>query len=472
MSDPRPAPPLVVAPFQLDSLRAAAGTDVLAPDGHVPVGPAGNGAGKGDGDPSASKERGRRGARSERRRTGRSHRWLLLAVACVLLTAGAASFVGVRLAKPDPPPVVRSVLPRSVDLTGRSLASTLPWPATGEGAVAVPALGIDVAPGPQQPVPVASLTKLMTAYIVLHDYPLAGGAPGPDITVTPADVQDYDVDTVSDDSNAFVQAGEVLTEREVLGGMLVHSADNYADLFARWDAGSIPAFVAKMNATARLLGMDHSHFADASGISAQSVSTASDILKVAALDMQDSNVRAIVRMPDVTLPVAGTIRTYTPLLGLQGILGVKSGFTTAAGGCDVVAVVRSIHGVPVMLLAAITSQQGPDVLAWAGLHGLALVNAVGPLIGTATVLHKGQLVAHVTSAGRTVMATASSSVTVLTWPGTTAIRAFHPAPHLSEQARRGAPVGTVTVTLGGQRELVPVRLTQDAARESLLQRIF
>ncbi len=470
MSDPRPAPPLVVAPFQLDSLRAATGADLLAPDGHPPGGPAGNGAG--DGDARAAKGRGRRAAHSRRRRTGRSHRWLLVAMACGLLIAGAASFVRVQLAKPDPQPLVRSVLPPSVGLTGQSFASTLPWPAMGEGAVAVPALGIDVAPGPEQPVPVASLTKLMTAYVILHDHPLAPGVPGPNLTVTPADVEDYDLDTVSDDSNALVQAGEVLTEREVLGGMLVHSADNYADLFARWDAGSIPAFVAKMNASARTLGMDHSHFADASGISAQSESTASDILKVAALDMQDPTVRAIVQMPDVTLPLAGTIKTYTPLLGLQGTLGVKSGFTTAAGGCDVVAVVRSIHGVPVMLLAAITSQEGPNVLALAGLHGLALIDAVGPLIGTATVLHKGQLVAHVTSAGRTVSATASSSVTMLMWPGTTATRAFHPAGHLTDQARRGARVGTVAVTLGRQRVLVPVRLTQDASRESLLQRIF
>jgi serine-type D-Ala-D-Ala carboxypeptidase (penicillin-binding protein 5/6) len=462
VSDPHSAP-LVVAPFQLDSLRAAAGADLLAQE---------NGAGKDAGNGSAPEERGRRGSHSRRRRSGRSHRWLLIALACALIVAGAASFVGVRLAKPDPLPVVRSVLPRSVDVTGKSLASTLPWPATGEGAVAVPALGIDVAPANQQVVPIASLTKLMTAYIILRDHPLAPGAPGPSITVIPADVQDYDLDTVSDDSNAFVQAGEVLTEREVLGGMLVHSADNLADLFARWDAGTIPAFIAKMNATARTLGMDHSHFADASGISAQSESTASDILKVAALDMQDPNVRAMVKMPDVTLPMAGTIRTYTPLLGLQGILGVKSGFTTAAGGCDVVAVVRAIHGVPVMLLAAVTSQQGPNVLAVAGLHGLALVNAVGPLIGTATVLHKGQLVAHVTSAGGTVTATASSSVTMLTWPGTTATRVFHPVHRLTDQARRGARVGTVAVTLGGQQVLVPVRLTQDTPRKSLLQRIF
>ena len=87
-------------------------------------------------------------------------------------------------------------------------------------------------------------------------------------------------------------------------------------------------------------------------------------------------------MTSVTLPVAGTISTYTPLLGLQGVIGVKSGFTSRRGGCDVVAVVRTVHGRPVLLLAAVTAQTGPEVLAQAGLHGLALVDALGPLIGT------------------------------------------------------------------------------------------
>ena len=459
MSDPTPAP-LIVAPFQLDSLRDAAGPATTSPGGQT---------GNGTPDKAAPAGRGRRGGHSRPRA---SRPWLVIAMVCALFVAAASGFVGVQLAQPVPPPTVTSVLHRSVDLAPRSITSTLPWPAMGQGAVAVPALGIDVAPGPQQPVPVASLTKLMTAYVVLHDHPLALGASGPNLTVTPADVQDYDLDSVSDDSSALVQAGEVLTERQVLAGMLVHSADNYADLFAQWDAGSIPAFVAKMNATAHRLGMDHSHFADASGISPMSESTASDILKVASLDMRDPNVQAFVKMPDVLLPVAGFIATYTPLLGLQGILGVKSGFTTAAGGCDVVGVVRQIHGVPVLLLAAVTSQQGPDVLAAAGLHGLALINAVEPLIGMTTVLHKGERVANVTSAGGTVTATAASSVSVLTWPGATATRVFYPSHHLTDQARSGARVGTVEVTLGAQQVLVPVRLTQDPPRESLMQRIF
>ena len=135
-------------------------------------------------------------------------------------------------------------------------------------------------------------------------------------------------------------------------------------------------------------------------------------------------------------------------------------------------VVRTVHGRPVLLLAAVTGQTGVAVLAQAGLHGLALVDALAPLIGTTPVLHAGQLVAHVSEAGRTVEARAAASVSVLTWPGVHATRVFQPAHHLTDQARQGASVGTVEVTLGLQHVAVPVRLQQDVPRPSVLQRLF
>ena len=318
----------------------------------------------------------------------------------------------------------------------------------------------------------ASLTKLVTAYVILHDHPLAANQSGPTITVSQADVDDYDHDTVNDDSNAAVTLGEQLTEQQVLSGLLVHSADNYADLLARWDAGGIPAFVAKMNADAASLGMRQSHFADASGVNPASMSTASDMLKVASPDMTDPAFAAMVTQSSVTLPVAGTISTYTPLLGIQGVIGVKSGFTTAAGGCDVLAVYRSVHGQRVLLLAAVTGQQGPAVLAQAGLHALALVDAPAPLIGSTQVLAGGVTAAHVSEAGKTVGATPASSVSMLTWPGVTARRTFQPERDLTDAARHGARVGTEVVRLGGQTVAVPVRLQQDVPRPSMLQRIF
>jgi D-alanyl-D-alanine carboxypeptidase (penicillin-binding protein 5/6) len=434
----------MVAPFRLDSL-------------HEPPPPA-----------PPSRERGRHAVHSHRRRRSRGR--LVLLAALLVLLAAAAVFVGVRLTTPDPPPAVTPVVHRTLSVPTQSVS--LPWPNTGQAAIAIPSIGVDIASGAEQPAPVASLTKLMTSYVILHDHPLALNQPGPDITVTQADVNDYDNDTVDDDSNAEVTVGEQLTEQQVLSGLLVHSADNYADLLAVWDAGSIPGFVAKMNADASQLGMHQSHFADASGVNPSSMSTAADLLKVAALDMGNPAFASMVQMTSVTLPVAGTISTYTPLLGLQGVIGVKSGFTTAAGGCDVLAVVRTVHGRPTLLLAAVTGQTGPEVLAQAGLHGLALVDAVAPLVGSTPVLRGGQVVARVSESGRSVDATATVPVSVLTWPGVTVTRVFRPVAHLTDQAARGARAGTLVVSVGTQRIVVPVHLQQDVPHESFLQRLF
>jgi D-alanyl-D-alanine carboxypeptidase (penicillin-binding protein 5/6) len=434
----------MVAPFRLDSLHEPA-----APVPPVP-------------------EHGRHSAPShQRRRRGRRRAFLLV---LLLLVVAIGAFVGVRLSTPEPAPAVTSALTRTVQVP--AAAVTLPWPTTGQGAIAVPSIGVTVASGPEKAAPVASLTKLMTAYVVLHDHPLALNQPGPTIAVTQAEVDDYDSATVNDDSNAEVTLNEQITEAQVLGGMLVHSADNFADLLATWDAGSIPAFVAKMNAAAARLGMDHSHFADASGVDPGSVSTASDLLKVATLDMGNPTFASMVQMSSITLPVAGTISTYTPLLGVQGVIGVKSGFTSQAGGGDVLAVDRTVHGKSVLLLAAVTGQTGPVVLAQAGLHALALVDALAPLIGSNQVLPGNLVVAHVSEAGGRLDAATSSSVSMLTWPGVHATRVFLPARHVADQARRGTRVGTVVVTVGAQRVDVPVRLGGDLPPQTLLQRLF
>lgn len=446
----------MVAPFQLDSIRDPARQPADAPAQPQPP----RGA------------RGEHAVHSHRRRRRRPRRLLLALVVLALVATAAGVFVGVRLHAPDPVPAVTPDLARTVQVQVAPGAPLLPWPQTGQAAVAVPAVGLAVSSGPEQPVPVASLTKLMTAYVVLHDHPLITGQAGPTLTVTQADVVDYDQVVGADGSNAAVTLGEQLSEEQVMSGLLVHSADNYADLVARWDAGSIPAFVSEMNADAARLGMTQTHFADPSGLDPGSTSTASDMLKIAARDMGNPVFAAMVKMPSVTLPVAGTLRTYTPFIGLQGVLGVKSGFTPAAGGCDVLAAVRTLHGRPTLLLAAVMGQTGPDVLAQAGLHGLALVGALAPLLGTTTAVQGGQLAARVSEAGRTVAATASSPATVLSWPGDTVVLSFRPRPGLTDRARRGAVVGDVVATLGTQRVEVPVRVRHDVPRPTLLQRLF
>ena len=112
----------------------------------------------------------------------------------------------------------------------------------------------------------ASLTKIMTAYLILRDHPLAAGQQGPPITDDAGRRGRHDHDIGHRPvQRAPVQAGEVLTERQLLEGLLVHSANDFADALARWDAGSCRAFVAKMNAGGVQLGMAQTHFVDANG---------------------------------------------------------------------------------------------------------------------------------------------------------------------------------------------------------------
>ncbi len=446
--------PLMVAPFTLESLRQA---DAGSPGAPPPPSPP----------PRSRRERREDGAHRHRRR---GRRGLVVLLVLALIVAAAGLFAAVRLSAPDPAPQVTAVLQRTVDLVSNPIS--LPWPGSGQAAVAIPSIGVDEPSGPEKPEPVASLTKLMTAYVILHDHPLKMGQLGPSITVTQADVNDYNEDTVSDNSNAQVAVGEQIPEVQVLGGLLIHSADNYADLLARWDAGSEAAFVTKMNKDAAQLGMTQSHFADPSGVDPGSQSTPYDLLKVASLDMTNPVFAALVQQSSITLPVAGTISTYTPFLGFDGVIGVKSGFTTAAGGCDVLAVVRQVHGVPTLLLAAVTGQQGPEVLAAAGLHGLALVTAMAPAVGATAVFHQGAVVARVSEAGKTVLARGVAPVSLLTWPGVKATMVFRPDRHLTAQARRGTVVGSVDVSLGTQHATVPVRLQQDVPQPTMVQRLF
>jgi D-alanyl-D-alanine carboxypeptidase (penicillin-binding protein 5/6) len=396
---------------------------------------------------------------------------VLVVVAVLVVLVGAAGIVAaVRLSAPAPAPTVTVDLDRSVHVPDSTVH--LPWPTAGQGAVAVPSLGATAGSPGQKPVPVASLTKLMTAYVVLHDHPLAGTDSGPGIPVTQADVADFHSENDHDDSNVQVALGEVLTERQLLSGLLVRSANNYADMLANWDAGSLAAFVAKMNTVAAQLGMTSSHFADPGGIAPSSQSTASDILKVAAPDMTDPVFASMVQMRVVTLPLAGAVATYTPLLGVNGIIGVKSGYTSQAGGCDVLAIVRTVHGVSTLFLAAVTGQTGARAILQAGFHAFVLADSATKDVGETSVLSRGQLAATVSAGDSSVDARATSAVTFLTWPGQTVVRHFEAAAPLTAKARRGTRVGTVAVTLGSQQAAVPVLLTQKVPRPSWVQRLF
>ncbi len=143
-----------------------------------------------------------------------------------------------------------------------------------------------------------------------------------------------------DESVVAVAAGEVLTERQALAALLLPSANNVAILLARRVAGSVPAFVARMNATARLFGMRDTRYTDPSGLDPGTVSTAADQLILAGVAMRNPTFAALVRLRGYRLPVAGTVHNTDTLLGTHGFVGIKTGSDDAAGGCFMFRAVR------------------------------------------------------------------------------------------------------------------------------------
>ncbi|HEY6148885.1 MAG TPA: hypothetical protein VIW19_00065, partial [Gaiellaceae bacterium] len=156
-----------------------------------------------------------------------------------------------------------------------TLPSTV-WPAYGQAAfVQAGHARIQASPN-QHAAAIASLAKVMTAYLVLRNHPLEPGEDGPAMTLSEADVADTDRRRGREESVVSIVAGEQLTERQALQALLLPSANNIAAVLARWDAGSADIFVARMNATARSLGMSHTRYTDPSGYDNATVSTAAD----------------------------------------------------------------------------------------------------------------------------------------------------------------------------------------------------
>ena len=250
----------------------------------------------------------------------------------------------------------------------------LQWPSQGSAAIDVPALGI-IRLWHDRVVPIASLTKMMTVYVALKRFPLSIGETGPCVVVSTADVLDYQLEKSQQDSAVVVTAGEHLCEIDLLEGMLVHSAANYADILAAMVSPTPADFVARMNATARSLGLRNTHYDDTTGVSDKSVSTALDQAKLATILMRSPLVRSIVDQSVVDLPVAGYVNSFTPLVGLNDVVGVKSGRTSAAGGCDVMAVAYRLNGRRHLVYAVVLGQRGGDVLAKAGAAAFALASS-------------------------------------------------------------------------------------------------
>lgn len=337
------------------------------------------------------------------------------------------------------------------------------WPTYGQAAAGAVGYGVLGTNGEQKPLPIASVAKVMTALAVLKAKPLTQGQPGPMITITQEDV-DYYYNTVAEGgSNTAVMLGEEISQYQALQALLLPSSNNMAYTLARWAYGSEEEYTKFANNFAKSLGMTNSTFADASGFSAETVSTATDLTKLAVNAMDNTVIAEIAAQAEADIPVAGRIYNVNSLLGRNNIVGLKTGNTEEAGGCFMAAAVKEIAGQKIVSVSVI---MGAPYRAIALQDSVPLVNSVFDNFKVTSFVEANQTVGTyaVPGSGK-INVTAKNALSGITW------KASEVTPEVSLQkvsgnVNAGSEVGTVKVQLGRQTLESPITVSQPVTEPS------
>jgi D-alanyl-D-alanine carboxypeptidase (penicillin-binding protein 5/6) len=389
----------------------------------------------------------------------------LLVLVLVLIGVGA----GLQWSRPIPAPTFGAAALTSIRLPGTP--PSLPWPTSGSAALTMEGVGSLGSVGGDRPVPIASITKVMTAYVVLKDHPLALGAAGPLIPVDAATLAAYQSGLATQQSVVKVEAGESLTEIETLEGLLIPSGNDLAVLLADWDAGSTTAFIAKMNSAAQTLGLSTTRFTDVSGLDAGSTSTASDLILLGEAAMDLPAFAQVVGMGQATLPVAGLVYNFDYALGRDGIVGIKTGTDDAAGGCFLFEAKSTVDGQKVTVVGAVLGQRtvSPITAVLDGAESLA--KAAFAEMKEMPVVSTSQAVGRIVAPwGSSVSVQAATSPTIVGWPGVTVPAQLHLGP-LPSAVGVGTRVGVLDVDVDDQTLSIEVRPSHSLPRPSVWWRL-
>ncbi|MFD0007499.1 D-alanyl-D-alanine carboxypeptidase [Streptomyces sp. NPDC127178] len=382
----------------------------------------------------------------------------------------AIVFAVVQNVRPLPAPTLDLTAKDSYTFEGGKV--DIPWPAEGQAALDVDGIGSFGSSGEQKPVPIASVAKVMTAYLILRDHPLESGDEGPKIKIDQAAEAQSDA---GQESTVKVTAGDQITQREALESILIASANNVARLLARWDAGSEKAFVEKMNAAAEGLGMSNTTYTDPSGLNNTTVSTAVDQVKLAKAAMKYPAFREVAAMMSYDDYKGVNHGNWNQLVGRNNVVGIKTGTTTSALGNLVFAAKKEIGGETRTVIGAVVRQPdaGSGILAAALDSGDQLIRAAQDTLESATILKKGDVVGYVDDGlgGRTPVV-ATKDVKAVGWSGLKVKLTFAPdeVPHI---ATAGTKVGTLTVGDGSSGAVkIPVALQSDLTEPGFTDKLI
>jgi D-alanyl-D-alanine carboxypeptidase (penicillin-binding protein 5/6) len=370
--------------------------------------------------------------------------------ALVVLLASIAYLTGTGLA-----PVSASAATLTEPAALTQPAVTPAWPAGGAGAVgAVGYDGLLATSGDQDPMPIASITKMVTALVILQAKPLGGTDAGPEITFTDADVDFYYDAVAENGSVAPVVSGMVLSQREAFETMLLPSANNYSVSLAVWAFGSVDAYLAAAAEFLTVNGLTGTTVTDTSGLSAGSVSTPADLVAIGKLVVANPVLAEIVALPTAQIPEIGTVVNTNKLLGIDGIDGIKTGTTDEAGACLLFAVDVPVGDSSVTVVGVLL---GGDTHPQLNQTILTLLDSITPGFRQVELVEAGTVFgSYTTPWGQSGRAVADTGASAVVWADTPISTAVDVDP--VRLAEEGDPVGSIEVTVGAEVIEVPLVL--------------
>lgn len=345
-----------------------------------------------------------------------------------------------------------AVLPVPTPAVSQPAVSLPGYGAAAIGAVGYP--GVLASSGSADPLPIASIAKVITALVVLDAKPLAPGEAGPDIVFGDADLDFYDQMLALDGVVGDVTSGQAMSQRNVMNIMLMTSANNYAMSLANWAFGSIDGYVAAARDWLARHSLTATTITEPTGIQPSDVSSTADLIEIARLVTADPVLAEIVATTSMDVPGFGPITNRNGLLGVGGIDGIKTGTLDESGACLLFSWDYAVGSQTVTLLGVVLG--GPDhATVNATIEGL--LGEVDAGFSEVSLATAGQVFGSYSTAwGDSANAVAAEAASLPLWAATP-VTAVVDAGEVT-LGEVGTQVGTVTFTAADRTVTVPLVL--------------
>lgn len=375
-------------------------------------------------------------------------RWAVPLIALALLVL---SYSGTMLFWPlhDVPPVVEAVELSTVP----SETAVLTWPGTGSASVGVQ--GVSTTASTESAVPIASITKVVTSLMILDRLPLQPGETGPEYQFRYSDSIEYWDYLRSNQSALDVPVDGVLTEYQMLQGILLGSANNYVDRLARELWGSDAQFATAAATWLSDRGLTGITIVTPSGFDERNTATPAALVALGEYAMKNPVFAEIVGTAAVDLPGAGHVENTNGMLADEGVTGIKTG--TLVGWNLLTSKDVAVGDTTVHLFASALNQDD-DAQRLAVTRSL-FAEVEAALAAIAPAVPAGTVVGEVTTPwGAHADVVTGGDATVVLWNGAAATAQV--SFDLEDQRENGDTIGTATVT--GPLNTVTVDVSLDS----------